>query len=145
MSDNGRPASATLSVTLVTRRDEISRLGRLVDEFAAAHGVTEDDVAAVHLALDEIVVNVIRYGHDDGGEHPILVVLTLDRPALTIRVEDDGRPFNPLEAPAPDLTLSLEERPIGGLGIHMVKMSMDEVAYRRDGDRNVLTMTKRVA
>jgi serine/threonine-protein kinase RsbW len=133
---------STLSVTLVNRRSEITRLGRLVDEFAAAHGLPPADVTAVHLVLDEIVVNVIRHGYDDDLEHHIDVRLTLEGPVLTIEVEDDGRPFNPLDAPPPDLSLSIEERPLGGLGIHIVRMSMDEMSYRREHDRNILTLRR---
>ena len=75
--------------------------------------------------LDEIVLNVIRHGHDDQGEHEIHVRLRAGPDAVTIMVEDDGKPFNPLDAPPPNLDLPIEQRPIGGLGIFLVK-SLDQ-------------------
>jgi anti-sigma regulatory factor (Ser/Thr protein kinase) len=63
---------------------------------------------------------------------------------VTVTVEDDGVPFNPLEATEPDLDRPLEERSIGGLGIHLVKNLMDDVEYRREAGRNYLVMRKRV-
>jgi anti-sigma regulatory factor (Ser/Thr protein kinase) len=61
-----------------------------------------------------------------------------------VRVEDDGRAFNPLDAPAPDLRLGVDERPIGGLGVHIVRSVMDALEYRRDNARNIFLMTKRL-
>jgi anti-sigma regulatory factor (Ser/Thr protein kinase) len=133
---------STLSVVLLNHRRELGRLSGLVDEFAAANSLSPDDAALVHLLLDETVVNVMKHGFDDDREHEIRVGIALDRNVLTVQIEDDGRAFNPLEHPPPDLTLPLEERPIGGLGIHIVRMSVDEMVYRRDRGRNVLTMRK---
>ena len=94
------------------------------------------------LALDEVVTNIIRYAHADGRQHPIVVRLTLEPGVLTAQVEDDGRSFNPLEVSPPDIGASIEDRPIGGLGIHLVRSVMTSVEYRREDGRNVLTMTK---
>ncbi len=134
-----------MSVTLVNDRSEVERLSRLVDAFGAAEGLQPDSIFSVSLALDEVVTNIIRYAHDDGRQHPIVVRLTLEPGVLTAEVEDDGRAFNPLEAQAPDLHASIEERPIGGLGIHLARSVMSSVEYRREAGRNVLTMKKRVA
>jgi anti-sigma regulatory factor (Ser/Thr protein kinase) len=133
-----------MSVTLVNDRSEVERLSRLVDAFGGAEGLQPDSIFSVNLALDEVVTNIIRYAHDDGREHPIVVRLTLEPGVLTAEVEDDGRAFNPLEAPVPDLHASIEERPIGGLGIHLVRSVMSSVEYRREDGRNVLTMKKRL-
>jgi anti-sigma regulatory factor (Ser/Thr protein kinase) len=133
-----------MSVTLVNDRSEIERLSQLVEAFGEAKGLTADSVFSVNLALDEVITNVIRYGHDDGGQHPIVVRLAIDQDVLTAQVEDDGRAFNPLEAPVPDIGASIEERPIGGLGIHLVRSVMNSVEYRREDGRNVLTMKKRL-
>ena len=135
--------TASMSVTLVNELSEIERLGRLVDAFGEAEGLAADSIFSVNLALDEVVTNVIRYGHDnDGQQHAIVVRLALDDGVLTAEVEDDGRAFNPLDAPAPDINASLEDRPIGGLGIHLVRSVMTSVEYRRENGRNVLTMKK---
>ena len=135
--------TAAMSVTLVNDRSEVERLSRLVDAFGVAEGLQPDAIFSVNLALDEVVTNIIRYAHDDGRQHPIVVRLTLEPGVLTAEVEDDGRAFNPLEAPAPDLHASIEDRPIGGLGIHLVRSVMTSVEYRREDGRNLLTMKKR--
>jgi anti-sigma regulatory factor (Ser/Thr protein kinase) len=135
--------TASLSVTLVNDQSEVERLSRLVEAFGEAEGVSADSIFSVNLALDEVITNIIRYAHDDGGrQHPIVVRLALEPGVLTAQVEDDGRAFNPLEAPPPDLNASIEERPIGGLGIHLVRTMMNSVEYRRENGRNVLIMKK---
>ena len=132
-----------MSVTLVNDLAEIERLSSLVEAFGEAEGLGAETIFKVNLALDEVVTNVIRYGHEDDGQpHPIVVRLTLADGVLTAEVEDDGRAFNPLDAPPPDITASLDDRPIGGLGIHLVRSVMSAVEYRRENGRNVLTMRK---
>jgi serine/threonine-protein kinase RsbW len=135
----------SFSLVLASERQEIERVADLVDRFGQAHHLPDDVVVAVHLVLDEIVVNIIEHGYDDELRHHIHVSLALDGERLTIRVEDDGKPFNPLDTPPPDLNLPIEERPIGGLGIHIVRSSVDTLEYRREAGRNVLQMTKRVS
>jgi serine/threonine-protein kinase RsbW len=133
-----------MSVTLVNDRSEVERLGRLVEAFGEEQGLAADAIFAVNLALDEVVTNIIRYAHDDGRQHSILVRLALEQDALIAEVEDDGRAFNPLDAPVPDIGAGIEDRPIGGLGIHLVRSVMSAVEYRREDGRNVLTIRKRL-
>src|SRR6185436_19483438 len=103
-----------------------------------------DEAALVNLALDELVTNVIKYGYDDADEHRIQVTVTVDGGLLTLSMDDDGKPFNPLEAPPPDLDLPIEERPIGGLGVFIVRSLADSLAYRREQGHNILTLTKKL-
>ena len=91
------------------------------------------------------MTNIISYVYADGAEHQIGVRVALDGDGVTVRVEDDGRAYNPLDTPTPDLQLDVEERPIGGLGVHIVRSMMDTLEYRRENDRNILTMRKRTA
>jgi anti-sigma regulatory factor (Ser/Thr protein kinase) len=134
-----------ISLTLVNQLSEVAKLAGFVEAFGVAEGLDAAAVFNLNLALDEVVTNVIRYAHDDDGrEHPIVVRLALERDVVTAQVEDDGRAFNPLEAPAPDLSANLDERPIGGLGIHLVRSVMSSVEYRREDGRNVLTMKKKL-
>jgi anti-sigma regulatory factor (Ser/Thr protein kinase) len=133
-----------MSVTLVNDLAEVEKLSRLVEAFGEAEGLQPESVFNVNLALDEVITNIIRYAHDDGRQHPIVVRLAIDQGVLTAHVEDDGRAFNPLEAPVPDIGASIDERPIGGLGIHLVRSVMNSVEYRREDGRNVLTMKKRL-
>src|SRR5690349_2616546 len=82
-----------------------------------------------NLALEEFVTNSIKYGYNDAEEHSIDVNIRLSEAELVLTLIDDGRPFNPLEAPEPQLDLPVEERPIGGLGIYMVRKMSDRMTY----------------
>jgi serine/threonine-protein kinase RsbW len=131
----------SLTIDLVNQRSEIARLGRLVDEFGAANGIPADVLFNVNLALDEVVTNIIRHGYDDDrSERRIGVVLELAGNTLLVTVTDDGKPFDPLQIPPVDVEAAIEHRPIGGLGIHLVRSLMDSLEYRRDTNRNVLLM-----
>ena len=134
----------SLSVVVVNQRREIARLAHLFDEFRESCGLSDDDSAHIHLMLDELVSNVIKYGYDDALEHHIHVDVAVDGDHVTVRVEDDGKPFNPLDAPHPNLDAPIEQRRIGGLGVFIVKTVADSLDYRRDGGRNVVTMRKRI-
>jgi serine/threonine-protein kinase RsbW len=136
--------TASMSVTLVNDRSEVERLSRLVEAFGEAEGLPPESVFSVNLALDEVVTNIIRYAYDDGRKHSIVIRLALEDGVLSAQVEDDGRAFNPLEMPPPDITASIEDRPIGGLGIHLVRSVMNSVEYRREDGRNMLIMKKRL-
>jgi anti-sigma regulatory factor (Ser/Thr protein kinase) len=95
------------------------------------------------LVIEELVTNTIKYGYDDKAAHRIHVCVKFHDGQLCIEVRDNGHPFDPLEQEAPDLTLPAEERPIGGLGIHLVRQMTDEVRYERRGDENIVTATKK--
>jgi anti-sigma regulatory factor (Ser/Thr protein kinase) len=123
---------------------EIERLSHVVADFCSRHSIGDRIRDDVNLALDEVVANVILHGFENPGEHDIVVGLYLEPEFVNVTVEDAGVAFNPLDAPEPDLTKPIEERPIGGLGIHLVRNVMDQIEYRRDGDRNRLTMRKRL-
>jgi serine/threonine-protein kinase RsbW len=137
-------AGDTLTLTLVNHTSEIARALTAVEPFVQGRSLPAEVAYAVSLTIDEVVANVIRHGYDDAAEHLIRVRLQVDGDLLTILVEDDGKPFNPLLAPPPPLHLSIEERPVGGLGIHLIRTLMDEVEYRRVDGANVLTLRKRV-
>jgi anti-sigma regulatory factor (Ser/Thr protein kinase) len=99
---------------------------------------------SIHIVLDELLHNTIVYGFAGrkGGEVTVEVELLADRVSVTL--SDDGRPFDPFGRAAPDTTLSVDERRIGGLGIHLVRQMMDEVSYQRRAGRNVVVLAKRL-
>ncbi len=136
---------ALLELTLANRSSELQRLASKLEQFAQNHRIPDSDVHALSLSLDEVITNIIAYGYDDQGAHQILVRLALANGRLTAEVEDDGRPFNPLTAPQPDLTSAVEDRPVGGLGIHLVRSLMEQVDYRRESGKNHLIMSKRLS
>ena len=133
-------------LTLHVKNDliEIERLTQEVGLWCHAQALSEEVEFQIDLVLDELVSNVIRHGLNGDEEHFIEVKLYRDGRDLTLEVEDDGVPFNPLNAPVPDINLPIEERRIGGLGIHLVRQLMDSLAYERRGERNYLLMKKRL-
>ena len=136
--------SEVIAVELKNQLSEIERLARIVDDFGRRHQIEVQIIYTMKLALDEILTNIISYAYDDAREHIIVIRLSLDQEKWTVEVEDDGRPFNPLNAPEPDTKQLLGERPIGGLGIHLVRKLIDELEYRRQNDRNILVMRLKV-
>ena len=123
----------------------LAALAERVERFGAEQRLPARIVNALNVVLDEAVSNAINHGYDAGARGEIAVRLRCGPGGVTVEVEDDGRPFDPLQAPPPDLTLPLEQRPIGGLGIHLIRNLMDEVSYARAGGRNILKMAKRLA
>ena len=134
-----------LTVTLLSQKSEIRRVNELVQEFGERHGLPPKVLFAVTLALEEILMNVISYGYPDAADHEIIVRVSVDQGEVRAEVEDDAQPFNPLEAPEPDTSKSLEERPVGGLGVHLTRKVMDALDYQRQGNKNLLIMRKKVA
>jgi serine/threonine-protein kinase RsbW len=135
--------SKKISVELKNELTEISRMSQIIDEFCASNKLCSDTGFALNLSLEEILTNIIKYGYDDSDEHVILVRLNLNQGQVYIEVEDDGKPFNPLEVEPPDIHKPLDERPIGGLGIHLVKNHMDSLQYKRKEERNLLILKKK--
>jgi anti-anti-sigma factor len=122
---------------------EVARVNAAFADFAEAHVVPAAVRRSMSVALDELLTNTVWYGLPDvGSEVTVEVELHPDR--LTVTVSDNGRPFDPFGRSAPDTTLPVEERPIGGLGIHLVRQLVEDVRYQRRADRNVVIMTKRL-
>ena len=128
---------------LLNNADEMARLDRAVEKFGQEQQWSEQMSYHIKLSLEEVVMNVISYAYEDEGVHEFEVRVKSDSKRVVIDVIDDGRPFDPLhEAAEPDVDAPLEARHIGGLGVFFVKTLMDDVEYRRENDRNRLTMTK---
>ena len=132
-----------LSLVLRNQLNELERMSERVSAWCRENGVPTVAEFHLNLALDEVVSNVIRYGWKGDGEHQIRVRLSRLEDELTVEVEDDAMPFNPLNVPAADIDKPLEERPVGGLGIHLVRHIMDSLEYRRLEGKNRLVMKKK--
>jgi len=130
------------TVVLTSERAEIARSATWLEAFCSQCGLCEDDLYDLQLFLDEMVSNIIRHGHGDDPGHHIHIDLTIAGTLATIRITDKAPPFDPTEAPPPNFDLPIEERPIGGLGVHIVKSMADSMVYERVADTNVLTITK---
>lgn len=112
-------------------------------DWAASHAIPESSVRAFQVVFDELLTNAIDYGLQDSAEPLLQVVLQPHGGRLEAWIIDNGPAFDPLQdAAAPDLELSVEERPIGGLGIHLVKSLLDAADYIRSGGRNFLHLSK---
>lgn len=118
---------------------DIQALQDVVEDYLAAKDVPTDAVFKVNLVLDEWLTNVLSYG---SGHGDVTVTLALRDGAIETEITDQGTPFDPLEAPDADVHSELDDRKIGGLGLHFMREMMDTIAYRRDGDRNVLTLRR---
>ena len=129
-------------LTLANEVAELARLAGVTEAFLEAHSVPPGPSYKVQLALEEVVTNVIKYGFDDDGAHEIEVSMAIQKGSIELAVQDDGHEFDPLrDAPSPDLELSLEERSIGGLGLHLVRQMVDRVTYQRQGNCNRIEMS----
>src|SRR5215217_7483751 len=133
--------SASLSLTLANRMAEVPRLVALLDSFGAGAGLSDDVVFRMTVTLDEVVTNVVRHAFDAPGGHEILLGITVNDALVTAVVEDDGPPFDLRTVPPADVDAPIELRPIGGLGVHLVRSLTQSLEYHRRGKRNVLTLT----
>ena len=133
-----------MEVSLHSQASEVPLVHDALDELAARHRLPARCVARLHLALEEHLANIIAHGGDRGLAGKITVRFTLEPAALRVEIEDDAGPFNPLDAPPVDTSLPLEQKPLGGLGILLIRKSVDELDYRRAGNRNVLLMKNRL-
>lgn len=119
----------------------------IIEFLMSSPDIPDDEVLQfkLRLSIEEAVENVVRYAYDGGiGWLEAGTSLDQDSLVLTIELRDAGVPFNPLEKEDPDVTLSADERKIGGLGIFLCKKMMDSIEYRYENGNNVLTMTKKV-
>lgn len=112
--------------------------------FASLHQLPVQIQRDTELALDEVMSNIMRHGYGHDGPYRITVELAVERGVLEIQVIDDARAFNPLEARDPNTDVTLAERPLGGLGLYLVKRLMDRLEYSRRDDRNHLVMTRTI-
>lgn len=136
--------SNPLRLTIGNTYDELPRLNQAVQSFLDTQAAPPETVFAAHLAIEEMITNIIKYGYDEPGPHAIEFSLTREPGRLTIAIEDDGHEFNPLNLPPPDTSHQLEKRKIGGLGIHLVRHTVDDIHYQRSAGRNRLTMILRL-
>ncbi len=114
-----------------------------VDEFLEEHGCPMKTQMLIDLCVEEMYINIANYAYgDDTGEAEIEV--SENGGEVSITMKDRGVPYNPLEKPDPDTTLSAEERQVGGLGIFIVKKTMDSVLYEYKDGQNIFTMTKKL-
>ena len=135
--------SHQITLELMADMAGLETADQALDQFASRMTWPETALFQVRLVLEELMMNVISYGAAGGTAIP-RVRLHLDQQGSLLRMEiaDDGVAFDPLQAPAPDLDASIEDRPIGGLGVFLVRELMDSVDYAREAGWNRLSVTK---
>lgn len=132
---------------MVLRNDlsELERLAAAVDDFIERNDLPPDLSFKFNLCFDELITNTVSYGYGDAGPHEIWVRMEADGTELRAEVEDDADAFDPFaEAPPPDLTSDVDDRRVGGLGVFLVQKTMDHASYRREGDRNLILLSKTI-
>jgi len=132
-------------IRIVLRNDlsEIAKLQREIENFGQKCSLSSKTLFELNLILEEVLANLISYAYGDNQRHEIVVRADLRDGELVIEVEDDGRPFNPLQSPPPDLEAPLEQRNVGGLGLHLVRELTSSIEYSRRKGKNHLVMRKK--
>lgn len=132
-------------IRIVLRNDlsEIAKLHQELESFGQKCSLSSKTLFELNLILEEVLANVISYAYGDNQLHEIVVRADLRDSELVIEVEDDGRPFNPLQIPLPDLDRPLEQRNVGGLGLHLVRELTSSIEYTRREEKNHLVMRKK--
>ena len=130
-------------ITVDATLDNLEVVQNFVSEELESQGCSMKVMMQIEIAVEEIYVNIVHYAYNpEIGKATIRCEVTEDPMQVIIQFLDSGTPFDPLAKADPDITLSAEERGIGGLGIFMVKQSMDEVNYEYKDGKNVLTIKK---
>lgn len=122
---------------------EVPQLTAFVEEMCQAMNFDMSTTMKVTLAIEEAVVNVMAYAYPEGTKGDVSVNAVTDDEWLTFVIIDKGKPFNPTLSKEVDITLPVEERRVGGLGIHLVRQIMDSVSYERTDGTNVLILKKK--
>ncbi len=131
----------TVEIPLAAELGELSRLAEAVEDFGAVHDLPPGAMFKLNLCFDELITNAISYGFTKPDQAALSVALTVRNGAVVAVVRDNGRPFDPFtEAPDADTALRVEDRPIGGLGVLLVRESMDEFSYERRDGFNIVTL-----
>jgi anti-sigma regulatory factor (Ser/Thr protein kinase) len=132
------------TLTLTNDINELNRLEPFLEKFFDQNSLDQALLSSVDLALEEALANVIMYAYPEGEKGEVTLSTHVEDYAIYMKISDMGIPFNPLEQKEEDLNVSLEKRKIGGLGIHLIKEIMDEIAYAYEDGRNVLKMRKTI-
>lgn len=142
LQDKDKYSSELASIKI---QSKLSEMPKVIAHFEAFAAVNELNIAVVqkfNIVLDELLNNIISYAFNDYQEHSILVKFQLKYLRMIITIEDDGIPFNPFRNESPDIKLSITERNLGGLGVHIVKNLVDEFHYLRQSNKNIINLVK---
>ena len=129
-----------LRVSLSPRLSAVRSLAQMVEEFGDANRLPDQQIYMINLALDELITNTVSYGLRGIARPRIEVALQISDSVLVLTMVDNGQKFDPTRDTSPDISSTVEERPIGGLGLHLIKTFADRVNYEYSGGKNQLTL-----
>jgi sigma-B regulation protein RsbU (phosphoserine phosphatase) len=144
LNDNTQPAIMARHLILHNNIQQIPQLAEFVETIAEEKNLDQAMAMSLNLALEEAVTNVILYAYPDGIDGLVDIEAFIHIDCLEFIISDSGKPFDPTAAPEADVTLGVDERKIGGLGIYLVRNIMDTVSYRYEKGKNILTMIKKI-
>ncbi len=142
-ANKAMPAAESASLIVPARIDALSQCTEFVTARAVEAGFTPSRLCEIELVVEEVVTNICRHGYDDQPGQMELRCRPVDTQRLLLEFIDGGRPFDILAAPAPDLTVDLDQREPGGLGVPLIRAMVDEASYKREGNRNILRLIVR--
>jgi len=137
-----KPMPIKQHIILKNQLTELTLLASAIEDFAEKTGLDMQAIFKINLALDELVTNIVSYAYDDESLHQIEITLSYDAPIFTASLIDDGKAFDPTMTTEPDVDTSLEQRKVGGLGVHFVKTLMDKIDYNRHAQKNHVRLEK---
>lgn len=124
--------------------EQLSKLSDFIDSIAEELSIDSSMAMSLNLAIEEAVTNVVMYAYPEGEVGNVVIIANFTEGMLVFTISDNGIPFDPTSKTDADVTLNVEERPIGGLGIFLVKNLMDFVGYERKNGYNILTLKKKI-
>jgi anti-sigma regulatory factor (Ser/Thr protein kinase) len=134
--------TAPSELIILNRIEELKKVSDFVEQTGKQLHLAPELVPNLNLALEEAVANIIQHGKQKSANEPIKIVCAHDNGKLTFTITDNGEAFDPTSIADADITLTAEKRPIGKLGIFLIKQIMNEITYQREHGKNILTMTK---
>lgn len=139
-----RKAGKQYEFVIASRMENVAKMLDFVAERSSQFGLNPQKIFQLQLGLDEAITNVIEHAYE-GLEDELTIRCHCQQDAVVVEIQDRGKPFDPTQAPPPDISSDLQERPIGGLGVHFMRKMMDEITYRYDPALgNILRMVKRL-
>jgi len=133
-----------INISLENKISEIVKAVEKFEQFGEEKELSLKIINTVNLALDEILTNTISYGYKDSQKHIIELEIEIGEKEITVTITDDAEAFNPLEKEEPNVSQSVEDKPVGGLGIHLIKNLMDKLEYKRVNEKNIFIMRKKL-
>lgn len=131
-------------VTFANKISELDKLRDALENLCSRWDIPPAICMSVNLALEEAFTNIVNYAFDDQNPHEISMEFSHADNQLKVVITDDGKPYDPTLQKAPDISLPAADRPIGGLGVFLIRKIMDEISYKRTSNQNKLYLSKHI-